>query len=237
MKVSLHTEEMREDGYRYGTGAFLGGPSPQEFRLWEQEERTLGRFPGKCLLNKPTTDTPIYSGVVGGQPGLAWEAAQSCPTHLQVRGEVRGRAGRECSLLLSCTVSCLQINGIIQFPGLLTFSLGINCDHPNKYRQITLKTYIYEAHLLKTFSNSEKYLGPTKRKHTHTHTHTHAHTHTRARAHKLNSEPHTYPFLSLSAAGRGVLILDGPDDLMVPPQPGQRLKKPFFVHSKSAKRR
>lgn len=66
------------------------------------------------------------------------------------------------SPLLFCTVSCLQINEVIQFPGHVTFSLGINCDHPNKYRKITLKTYIYEAHSFKTFSNSEKYLCLTK---------------------------------------------------------------------------
>lgn len=75
----------------------------------------------------------------------------------RLRGEVKGRAKR-MSPLLFCTVSCLQINGVIQFPGRVTFSLGINCDHPNKYREITLKTYIYEAHSFKTFPNSEKYL-------------------------------------------------------------------------------
>lgn len=74
----------------------------------------------------------------------------------RLRGEVKGRAKR-MSPLLFCTVSCLQINGVIQFPGRVTFSLGINCDHPNKYREITLKTYIYEAHSFKTFPNSEKY--------------------------------------------------------------------------------
>lgn len=91
--------------------------------------------------------------------------------------------------LLSCTASCLQINGRIQFPGLLTFSLGINCDHPNKYRQITLKTYIYEAHLFKTFSNSEKYLYLTKRE-----------------KKKITSSVQscTHPFLSLLAADGGV---------------------------------
>lgn len=144
--------------------------------------------------------------------------------HRQVRGKVRGRARRECTLLLSCTVSCLQINGIIQFPGLLTFSLGINCDHPNKYRQITLKTYIYEAHLFKTFSNSEKYLYLTKRKTKN------------KKTSSIRSCPS--PFLSLSAVDGGVLIPDGPNDLMVPPQPGQRSKKPFFspLHSKLAER-
>ena len=98
----------------------------------------------------------------------------------------------------SCTASCLQINGIIQFPGLLTFSLGINCDHPNKYRQITLKTYIYEAHLFKTFSNAEKYLYLTKRG---------------KKKYKLSSELHAS--ISVSIGGRcGCLILSGPDDLM-----------------------
>lgn len=128
-----------------------------------------------AYLNKYIGNTPSTAGThrLLGQPpnppgsgffcGLR-EPAQSWDAHLQVRDEVRGRARRGCTLLMSCTVSCLQIKGIIQFPGLLTFSLGINCDHPSKYRQITLKTYIYEAHLFKTFSNSEKYLYLTKRK-------------------------------------------------------------------------
>lgn len=68
----------------------------------------------------------------------------------RLRGEVRGKAKR-MNPPPFCTVSCLQINEVIQFPGHVTFSLGINCDHPNKYREITLKTYIYEAHPFKTF--------------------------------------------------------------------------------------
>lgn len=111
---------------------------------------------------------------------------------------MRSGAGQDrgCTLLLSCTASCLQINGIIQFPGLLTFSLGINCDHPNKYRQITLKTYIYEAHLFKTVSNPEKYLCLTRRK---------------KKKYQLSSELLTSTSISVGCRW-GRLIPDGPDD-------------------------
>lgn len=70
-------------------------------------------------------------------------------------GAGQGQGGGAHPPILTCIMSAND--GIIQFPGLLTFSLSINRELPNKYRQIALKTYIDGAHLFKTFSNSEKY--------------------------------------------------------------------------------
>lgn len=120
--------------------------------------------------------------VVVGSSGPEEVIGTEMPTS-RLRGEVRGRAKR-MSPLLFCTVSCLQINGVIQFPGRVTFSLGINCDHPNKYRKITLKTYIYEAHSFKTFSNSEIYLCLSK-----------------SRKKKTSIQDFVHLCISLSAAG------------------------------------
>ena len=160
---------------------------------WEQKSTEDTR---KCLCKWLQWTPPHTRGTFwapepspeGGHPNLG-EEAQSCdPTS---RSGVRSGAGqdKDAPFCCPCTASCLQINGIIQFPGLLTFSLGINCDHPNKYRQITLKTYIYEAHLFKTFSSAEKYLYLTKRG---------------KKKNTSSVQSCTHPFLSPLAADAGV---------------------------------
>lgn len=100
----------------------LCGPGPGE-----RPPGTLTKCTVRSVLSGHTHVPHRLAGLLG-QPRTAG------------RGQARGARGRT---LPGGTVSCLRANGIIRFPGLLTFSLGINCERPNKYRQIALKTWIY----------------------------------------------------------------------------------------------
>lgn len=158
-------------------------------------------IPRTCWAPEPSPE--------GGHPSLGEAARAVTPTS---RSRVRSGAGQDKDapflLSLHCIMSANKWNNSA-LGGLLT-PLGINCDHPNKYRQITLKTYIYEAHLFKTFSNSENTCilprGEKKKKNT------------------SSIQSCMHPFLSPLAADAVCLILSGPDDLMshLKPVKGQR---------------
>lgn len=124
------------------TGPRLPPPPRTSARLPRLTER--GRAPLPTAVRVATeagADSPVPDCQVPTTPGCGQHDGGGAVQGHLARGHGRGRlqgAGRT-DLLLSCAVSCPQINGIIQFPGLLTFSLGINCDRPDKHREITLK--------------------------------------------------------------------------------------------------